>query len=150
RRGEAAVVIATEDHCKEFRKGLEGRGHDPARMMKEGRLAVLDARATLESILRQGMPDETLFRQVISPVLSTLSAGGAPNVRAYGEMVSLLWRDGGYDAALRLEELWKELGKTCNFMLLCAYEGDALAPEFHGQCAEAIFQAHSHVIPADG
>src|SRR5688572_7627795 len=149
RNGESAAVIATEDHWNEFRRGLKERGHDLERIEREGRLAVLDARATLDSFMRQGMPEEALFHQTISPVLTTLSSGGTPNIRAYGEMVSLLWSNRQFDAAVRLEELWNDLAESWNFTLLCAYQGDALAPEFHGRLAHGVFQQHSHMVAAD-
>lgn len=147
--GDAAAVIATRGHWDDFRQTLEDRGHDVSRMKQEGRLAVLDARSTLDSFMRQGMPDEELFFGAVGPVLSSLSTGGAPNIRAYGEMVSLLWVDRQFDAAVRLEKLWNELAESCSFTLLCAYEGDALAPEFHGRSAESVYQQHSHILPAE-
>jgi hypothetical protein len=149
RCGDSAAVIATSEHWAEFRRGLEDQGHDPARIEKEGKLVVRDARSTLDLFMREGMPDETLFRDAVGPLLSALSAGGAPNVRAYGEMVALLWKDRQYDAAIRLEELWNGLAESLSFMLLCAYEGDALAPEFHGRIAESVFRHHTHVVPAE-
>src|SRR6185369_562599 len=42
-------------------------------------------------------------------------------VRAFGEMVALLWADGRREAALELEALWNELGANLSFSLLCAY-----------------------------
>lgn len=149
RCGDSAVVIATRSHWNDFRAELEARDHDPTRMVREGRLAVLDARTTLDGFMRGGMPDDGLFHGAIGPVLSMLSSTGTPNIRAYGEMVSLLWTDRKFDAALRLEELWNELAERSSFMLLCAYEGDTLAPEFHGLRAESVFLQHSHVVPAD-
>jgi hypothetical protein len=149
RDGASAVVIATGDHWSGFRQGLESRNHDPSRMEHEGRLAVLDARSTLETFMRHGMPDEALFQRAVGAVLLSLSAQGTPNIRAYGEMVSLLWADRRFDAALRLEELWNSLAERRPFTLLCAYEGDALAPEFHSRPAESVFQQHSHVVPAE-
>lgn len=146
RRGESAVAVSTPAHWEEFRAGLDARGHDPEELRRDGRLVVLDARETLSSFLRDGVPDETLFRKALGPVLSKLSARGS-NVRAFGEMVSLLWQDRRYDAAVRLEELWNELHDSHRFTLLCAYEGSALAPEFHGRCAEQVYAAHSHVLP---
>ena len=44
-----------------------------------------------------------------------------PSLRAYGEMVDVLWRRGEKSAALRLEELWNELQARRSFTLLCAY-----------------------------
>ena len=147
--GDAAVVIATRDHWNDFRRELEARDLDPSRMQQEGRLAVLDARTTLDAFMRRGMPDEMLFHGAVGPVLSALTATGAPNIRAYGEMVSLLWSDRNFEAAVRLEELWNELSRRSSFTLLCAYEGDPLAPEFHGLPAESVFLQHSHVVPTE-
>lgn len=148
--GDPAAVIATRDHWNDFLRALQGRGHDPEQMQREGRLAVLDARSTLDSFMRHGMPDERLFENAVRPVFSSLSSTGAPTIRAYGEMVSLLWNDRQYDAAVRLEELWNGLAETCSFVLLCAYQGDALAPEFLGRPSEALYRQHSHVVtPGD-
>jgi hypothetical protein len=149
RSGESAVVIATRDHWNDFREELEARDHDPSRLQREGRLVVLDARSTLDGFMRRGMPDEGLFHGAIDPVLSTISASSPPNVRAFGEMVSLLWADRHFDAALRLEELWNRLAERSPFMLLCAYEGDTLTPEFHGLAAESVFLQHSRVLPSE-
>jgi hypothetical protein len=43
-----------------------------------------------------------------------LASRGRENatVRAYGEMVDLLWKDGLEEAAIRLETLWNELANT--------------------------------------
>ena len=148
RSGDSAVVIATPDHWKEFRKELEARDQHPSRMEQDGRLAVLDARSTLDGFMRQGMPDEGLFHRAIGSVLSTITSAGA-HLRAYGEMVSLLWADRNFDAALRLEELWNALAERSPFTLLCAYEGDTLAPEFHSLPAESVFLQHTHVVPGE-
>jgi len=148
RSGDSAVVIATRDHWNDFRQELQARDHDPSRMEREGRLAVLDARSTLDGFMRRGMPDEGLFHHAIGAVLSMITGTGA-HLRAYGEMVSLLWADRNFDAALRLEELWNALAERSPFTLLCAYEGDTLAPEFHGLPAESVFLQHTHVVPAE-
>jgi len=148
RNGDSAVVITTPDHWAEFRKELEARGQKPSRLEQDGRLAVLDARSTLDGFMRQGMPDEGLFHLAIGSILSKITSADA-HLRAYGEMVSLLWAERNFKAALRLEELWNALAERSPFTLLCAYEGDALAPEFHGLPAESVFLQHSHVVPAE-
>jgi len=148
-RGESAVVIATGDHWNDFRRSLQELGRDPERLEKEGRLAVLDARSTLESFMSQGMPDDLLFQDTVGLVLSKLSARGAPNIRAFGEMVSLLWKDRRFEAALRLEELWNALSERRPFTLLCAYQGDPLAPERLVRPSECITLQHSHIVPAE-
>jgi hypothetical protein len=64
-------------------------------------------------------------------------------------MVALLWAEGNRHAAIRLEELWNELGKSQRFALFCAYPlalfgDDSHAVPFNGICA-----CHTRVIPAE-
>jgi hypothetical protein len=70
-------------------------------------------------------------------------------VRAYGEMVDLLWRDGKPQEAILLEEFWNDLRNTHSFTLLCAYvmgnfykQSDA--EDFHKVCG-----LHSRAIPTE-
>jgi hypothetical protein len=148
-RGEAALVIARTDHWALIRRKLEQLRHDPLLLEEQGRLAFLEVRQTLDAVLRDGMPDRMLFRKKIGPAFAALASQGHTGVRAYGEMVSLLWREGRHDAALHLEALWNELAELHRFTLFCAYEGDCLSPEFHGRAAQDIFREHSHVLPPD-
>jgi hypothetical protein len=157
KRGEAAVVIARTEHCGLIRRGLEELRWTPDRLEEEGRLGFLEAHRTLAAFMRDGMPDPMLFRKTIGPTLSALasastslgSSRGHAGIRAYGEMVSLLWRDGRQDAAVRLEKLWNQLGESHDFTLFCAYEGDGLSAEFHGRAAESVYREHSHVVPSE-
>jgi hypothetical protein len=48
-------------------------------------------------------------------------------VRAFGEMVALLWAEGKRGAALRLEELWHPFCEREQLPLFCAYPKSALA-----------------------
>ena len=114
RESEPCVVIATSEHNEMFAGKLRSLG------VETDRVTFLEARATLDEFLHRGMPDGEKFRHVIG---STLSKAGGPGgrVRAYGEMVDLLWRDGKPDAAIRLEELWNDLANHYTFSLLCAY-----------------------------
>jgi PAS domain S-box-containing protein len=73
--------------------------------------------------------------------------GGRPAcVRAFGEMVDLLWRDGRRRAAIELEHLWNEASAIHSFSLLCAYaissfDEKGVDPQFEPVCG-----AHMHVI----
>ena len=42
-------------------------------------------------------------------------------VRAYGEMVDVLWQQGRTDVAIRVELLWNLLATSYGFDLLCGY-----------------------------
>ncbi|MHB8671661.1 MAG: ATP-binding protein, partial [Acidimicrobiales bacterium] len=68
-----------------------------------------------------GRPDPELFDAVIGELIRTASDGTRRAVRAYGEMVSLLWDAGQVNAAIELEELWNELRTALPFSLFCSY-----------------------------
>jgi signal transduction histidine kinase len=146
---EPAIVIATESHRAGFRRALAARAVDVDRESAAGHLTLLDAGATLSLFMRDGMPDRTLFRGAIAPVIEGGKRGGE-RVRAYGEMVDVLWRAGNSPAALRLEQLWNELAETHSFSLLCAYVMGNFHRASHQADIERICSAHTHVRPAEG
>jgi hypothetical protein len=143
--GDAALLVATAEHRRQFRAALEAEDIDTAQATAEGRLVVLDAEATLSEFLVGGMPDRTLFRGMLSGTIRQAAAGHR-RVRVYGEMVALLWAWDNPEAAIVLEDLWNELAADHPFALLCAYpvhEVDA-----GGSAAFlTVCQQHSVVLP---
>jgi hypothetical protein len=56
-----------------------------------------------------GSPDRERFHRMLDEILALATRGReGSRVRAYAEMVDLLWRDDSSSAAIRLEELWNE------------------------------------------
>jgi PAS domain S-box-containing protein len=147
--GDAVIVIATPEHRLLFAESLLDRGLDPAELAGQGRLVLLDARETLNRLMLGPSPDADRFRDVICREFDlALRLARSGRVRAYGEMVDLLWRDGNSQAALRLEELWNDLQATRGFSLLCAY----VMGSFYSQAAEMqqVCASHTHVIRPPG
>ena len=140
--GEPCVVIATREHNEMFAERLQKLGAGP------GNVTFLDARATLDEFLHRGMPDPNRFGDVIGRVIRHAS-GPAGRVRAYGEMVDLLWRDGEPDAAIRLEELWNDLANQYAFSLLCAYPMANFYKESDGARFESVCNNHDIVRPTE-
>ncbi|HUE89320.1 MAG TPA: hypothetical protein VMO26_24845 [Vicinamibacterales bacterium] len=69
-----------------------------------------------------GVPDGRLFRDATVPLIERACRGRKDCVvRAYGEMVDVLWQAGHTVAATKLEMLWNELAGTHDFSLLCGY-----------------------------
>src|SRR5580765_3485177 len=62
RRGEAAVVIATPGHRNTLRKRLVAQGLNVDAAAGQDRYIALDVAETLGQFMRQGWPDEDLFR----------------------------------------------------------------------------------------
>lgn len=147
RAGEPGIVIATEAHREGFAQRLRARGIDVAQVEADGRLLMLDAQRTLDACLVDDRPDGERFRQVLGGELAGLAARtSAPRIRAYGEMVDLLWRAGQPEAAIRLEELWNELATRHAFSLLCAY---GLNGVYRQPGIPAICATHGEVLPPE-
>jgi len=135
---EAAVVIATEAH----RDALAAVVPDP------GRVVWLDAQATLERLMCDGDVDPAAFADIVGGVIGTATAGGRP-VRAFGEMVALLWQRGDVAGALALETLWNELMAAVPFSLYCAYPSVADADDFARICHAHTAVEATWDFPAD-
>jgi signal transduction histidine kinase len=146
--GDRLVVIATEAHREALTHRLESL--DLRRAVAAGQVVLLDARATLSKFMVGDMPDPDLFRDLIGRVIAPMhQAEPRARIRAYGEMVDQLWKDGNSRAAIRLEELWNEVGKTHAFSLLCAYVMGNFYREGDGARFMEICRNHTHVIPTE-
>lgn len=137
RLGEAAIVIARPENRQLFSRGLGA--HAAVR--------VLDAEETLAQFMVDGMPEWGAFQHVCGGAIAALRLQ-YPGVRAYGEMVDILWQRGDRNAALRLEGFWNDLGRRQPFSLLCAYAIDPLQPEAYDGALESVCRCHTHLIPA--
>lgn len=141
RAGEPVIVIATPAHREAIAGALDAVGLPPT--VDRG-VTMLDAHDTLADLLVDGEVDATRFAARIGDLIDqALRRSGARRVRAYGEMVDLLWRGGHEDAALALEELWNDLSRRSSFALLCAY---VAADVRDVEALRAICDTHSHTI----
>jgi len=120
--GLPAIVIATPEHLAAIEDVLASRYFDLARLRSAGDLITVDAGDMLSRVMRDGMPDAARFRESMIPLIEQACRGRTDCViRAYGEMVDVLWKDGQTAAAIRLEVLWNQLAQTHSFALLCGY-----------------------------
>ena len=146
-RGEGVIVIATGPHRDLFFAALVGLGADPAGAAAAGRLAVLDARETMARFMVDGQPDRAFFESTVRPVLTALRERCPAGVRAYGEMVGLMWEAAQFAAAIRLEEFWNALLTDGAFRLFCAYPIDVCSDGFTSSDVDAVMSTHTHVVP---
>jgi signal transduction histidine kinase len=146
--GDAAIVIATEAHRLALDQQLQEQGLDLAALRERGQYFPLDAAETLSKFMVEGEPDKDRFDKVVGSLVARTARGGR-RVRAFGEMVALLWGEGNGDAAIRLEQLWNELAKAHSFCLFCAYPMNGFQGAANGQPFVHICHEHSRVIPAE-
>ena len=146
--GQPAVVIATAAHKEGIIAGLAALSFDVAGLQESEELLFLDAEQTLSMLMKDGMPDPDAFERHIGRVVDRMiPRRPQPQIRAYGEMVDVLWKQGAAAAAIRLEVLWNQLAETRAFSLLCAYS----MGNFYKQGAyEDICRQHTHVVSSGG
>jgi PAS domain S-box-containing protein len=140
--GHPAIMIATDAHRDGFHNSLKQKGVDGSPII------YADARETLATFMDGSLPNEAAFRGSVGGLIARSATGGGPaSIRAYGEMVDLLWRDGNPEGAIRLEELWNDLLREDGFSLLCAYPMGNFYKEAHCAPFDRVCATHSHVVP---
>jgi hypothetical protein len=96
-----------------------------------------------------GQPDWRRFERTISALIREVQPqpdhGG---LRAYGEMVGLLWQEGQFAAAIRLEQFWNKLMGANALHLFCAYPIDVFSEDFQSGALDAVLCEHTHLVPA--
>jgi hypothetical protein len=146
--GQPALIIATPEHIEGMLSELRARHFDIDKMQAASDLMVLDAATVLATFMVDGMPDAVLFDAAMTNTLDTLCRGRQDcTIRAYGEMVDVLWKAGQENAAIRLEMLWNKLARTHDFQLLCGY---AVGSFYKDAELQAIHHQHSHLLGDDG
>jgi hypothetical protein len=143
------IVIATPAHTICVLDELKGRMIDVDKAQKSGELVVLDAQRTLDLFMDGDWPDAHRFEASVGTLVADILDARPDRtlIRAYGEMVDLLWKEGKPEAAIRLEILWNKLANQHGFALLCGYS----MGNFYEQTAlfEQVCKQHTHVMPAE-
>jgi hypothetical protein len=145
---QPAIVIATRPHRTAIVDRLGERLIDCDKAIKDGDLMILDGEETLDLFMVDRMPNGDLFDVNLGRVIEqSLNGRNRTVVRAYGEMVDLLWKNGQTHAAIALEILWNKLALKYHFALLCGYSMGS----FYKQTKqlEEICAQHTHVVPSD-
>jgi KaiC/GvpD/RAD55 family RecA-like ATPase len=150
KRGEGVLLVVTPEHQTLLSRFLDHVGADLATLLDSRQLVFWDARRTLSRFMVDGQPDWRLFEKAIrAAVREVRPADGAEGLRAYGEMVSVLWKAHQFAAAVRVEQLWNKLLEQQSFSLYCSYAVDVLDDESELANLESVLCAHTHLIPAD-
>jgi hypothetical protein len=149
RRGDGVLLITTSDHHELFAGQLERMGADLPALQASRQLTFLDAEATMAQFMVGGQPDWERFESVIRAAIRNIRpAEGAEGLRAYGEMVGVLWKARQFAAAIRLEQLWNKLLEQHAFSLYCAYAIDVFGKDFGAANLNGVLCTHTHLVPA--
>jgi hypothetical protein len=108
----------------------------------------VDANEALASFMVDGQPNSAQFFRVANAALDRARRGRTHvTIRAYGEMVDVLWQEGRDLAAIQLEVLWNRLARTSDFSLMCGY---AMSSFVESAGVKDVCRQHTHVVEADG
>jgi hypothetical protein len=142
---EGLLAVATAAHVAALRRTLRALGLDTRAAERAGTLRFLDARRTLATFMLEGYPDWERFDANVGTAVRELHARcGA--VRAYGEMVGVLWQLDQFPSAIRLEQLWNQLRRGVPFDLYCAYPIDVFDKRFELGLVGGLLGVHDHFV----
>jgi hypothetical protein len=142
--GDCVVIVATQGHLRALNERLRRHNFDLDTLMALDHYIPLDAKETLNKLMVNQWPDEKLFDAFITGIFQR-AGKNKRKVRAFGEMVAVLWEEGLNGATVQLENLWHQTHCKQPFMLYCAYPKSGFT-----QCANdsltKICKTHSKVI----
>ncbi|MDP9077302.1 MAG: MEDS domain-containing protein, partial [Bacteroidota bacterium] len=91
--GECVILIATAMHLNALTERLTKQGIDIEALTTDDQLILLDAKETLAQFMINGWPEASLFNKTVSQIIQRAKDKNR-SVRAFGEMVALLWAEG--------------------------------------------------------
>ena len=147
-RGETCIAIATPNHLVSLNAELRARDINISEAIESGQYMMFDAAETLTSFMDNGLPDYHQFIELVGRIIQLSSERGKP-IRAFGEMVSLLWEQGNQAGVIRLEEYWHDLVAKHDFSLYCAYPESLFDDSTtHKEAFDKICSCHSLALAA--
>ena len=146
--GQPGLLIATAEHSRGIIAELRAREVDVNAMLASNELVVLDAAVALARFMVDGAPDTGKYKEFAMEAFERIRRGrSGVTLRAYGEMVDLLWKAGCDVAAIQIEMLWNRLARTHEFSLLCGY---AMGSFYKDAGVVDVCRQHTHIVSSDG
>ncbi len=118
--GDCVVLVTTGSHLKALNARLAINGFDLDALTSTDQYITLNAEETLAKFMINDLPDEELFWNLVNELIDRTYKNGR-QVRAFGEMVALLWEQNNAAATVQLEHLWNKVCDRESFCLFCAY-----------------------------
>jgi KaiC/GvpD/RAD55 family RecA-like ATPase len=124
RKGDAAVLLATESHRQGVLSRLHGFGVNVPQVIDQGRYFAFDAEESLATFMVSGVIDADRLLSLLSSLITSANGsttGQHRRVAVYGECVHLLWASGNSEAAIQMERLGTRLARMYDIDVLCGY-----------------------------
>ena len=146
--GECVIAIATTAHLIALDERLKQAGFNVFDLKLRDQYLPLNAEETLDAFMVNGWPDGVLFKYLVSNLVAKAKNRNL-KVRAFGEMVALLWAQGNSGATVQLEHLWNKFCENEAFSLFCAYPRSGFTQDAN-ESVMNICGAHSRIITGIG
>ena len=130
RADNPALVVATEPHRKSLLQRLRENGVAVDAAMQQRTCAWLDANEATDPARFLSLAGDLI------EAASTIPGASHPRLALCGERAGRLWAEGQTDAALQLEQLCNDLGRSLAADILCVYP----AGDISGKEAELAFE----------
>jgi DcmR-like sensory protein/response regulator receiver domain-containing protein len=146
RAGDAVIVLATESHRNGLLLRLQACGLDVSAAIEQGRYVSLDAADTVSALMVNDRLDRARFWERAGDLIGEAAkavTGEHGRVAACGECAPFLWAQGKAEAAILLEHLWDEVGKSYDVDILCGYMLNSFQREHENHIYEKICAEHS-------
>ncbi|MBA3665779.1 MAG: MEDS domain-containing protein [Bacteroidetes bacterium] len=141
---ECVILIATPAHLGALQYRLKREGYDVPSLVDDDQLIMLDAQETLNCFMVNDEPDEKKFNSTISKVIKK-AHNRQRKIRAFGEMVAILWENGKKEATVELENLWNKFCTKEAFSLFCAYPKSSFIKD-EQKHTRTICSCHTKII----
>ena len=142
---ESCIVIATRNHISALEDRLRSAGISIPRLIEDNRYFAFDAEEILSAFMINGWPDEDKFNKTLFSMLTKARGPNNRKIRAFGEMVAILWAQGNTGATVNLEHLWSKFSARESFCLFCAYPKSGFTEDITDSIRH-ICCAHSKMI----
>lgn len=148
RNGESVIIIATAEHLRALNERLRQQQWDLFSLTLQDQYIPVLTEDALGQFMINGWPDENLFYHLLTNLLLR-ARKRERRVRAFGEMVAVLWSKGHAGATVHLEHLWTQYCESEQFKLFCAYPKSGFTEDARESLAQ-ICKCHSKTISSNG
>ena len=141
---DSVVIIATSIHLDALNARLCSQGFDLNALIKADQYIPINAEDLLSVFLVDDWIDEDVFNSFITDLVRRAKKRNG-KVRAFGEMVAILWEKGNCGGTVQLENLWNQLHSKDQFTLFCAYPRNGFTQSANDSI-DIICNQHARVI----
>jgi hypothetical protein len=142
--GDPSIIIATESHLHDLKNSIKNQGYDLESLQHLNLFIALKASEVLSKFMINDWPDDLLFEKTVSEIINK-ATNDNHKIRAFGEMVSILWDEELHGATIYLEHLWNKFCSQHPMSLLCAYPKKAFQKD-NASSLQHICKSHSKII----